>query len=277
MKTLSITPLLLCSAMSFSNEQTDTLNWKDAFSNKRESGGYLSAGLILEHYQGLYKPKGFESKLNLRGAYYFKNGLFAEFPGFSDKFESNLALGYNLANSIDWEFDAVFSYAHGELSYDYKEDSFNKNSTPYIGLRAMGTIAGLDAMLLYGMTTNKRDFSGGHYAAVWLAKSWNIQNWHFFTSVGLQYQNQEILDYYYGVPETANYHSEYHAKDGLDLIYKLGVKKPISENWLVEGFYSYTDYADSIINSPYSQNILKNEDGRKDKGSRISLSLYYVF
>lgn len=277
MKTLFIIPLVVCSAFSYANVQTSTTNLSDAFSNKRDPGGYFSTGLVLEHQQGLYKSEGFKSRFSLRGAYYFENGLFLELPGFSDKFESNFAVGYNLANVGDWEFDSIFSTAHGELNYNYREDSFNKNNTPYIGLRAMGTIAGLDAMFIYGINTNKSDFSGGHYAAAWLAKSWNVQNWHFFSSVGLQYRNDEILDYYYGVPESAKYHPTFNADGGFNFIYKMGVKKPISENWLVEGFLSYTDYADSIVDSPYSQNILKFNEGRSDKGSRISVSLHYVF
>ncbi|RZQ51707.1 hypothetical protein C1E23_17890 [Pseudoalteromonas phenolica] len=277
MKTLLITSLLLCTALNFANAQTSPSNLTDAFNNKRDAGGYFSPGFVLEHQKGLYQSEGFDSKLSVRGAYYFKNGFFLEIPGGSDKFESNFALGYNLFNVGDWEFDALYSSAHGDLNYNYLEDSFEKNSTPYLGLRAIGTISGLDAMFLYGVNTNKSDFSGGHYAAAWLGKSWNIQNWHLFSSVGLQYRNDEILDYYYGVPESAKYHPTFKANGGFNFIYKMGVKRPITENWLLEGFFSYTSYADSIVNSPYTQNILKYNEDRSDAGSRFNVSLHYVF
>ncbi|CAM4075743.1 MipA/OmpV family protein [Pseudoalteromonas byunsanensis] len=277
MKTLLLTPLLLCSAISSADEPVDATSWLKTFSEKRESGGYLSAGLSLQYQQGLYQEKELAVSAQLRGAYYFESGLFVEYPGQTNKFENQFTAGYNVANIGDWEFDAILSSAHGSLKYHYQGDSFNKSATPYLGLRATGTLAGFDTMIVYGINSNKMDFRGGRYAAAWLAKSWQLQNWHLYGSLGVQYRNEDLLNYYYGVPETANHHLTYQADGGINVIYKLGIKKPISEHWLVESFFSYTDYADSIVESPYTQNILKYNENRSDKRSALNLSISYVF
>lgn len=275
MKILIVTPLLLCSALSFADSQTNPTNWGDAFSNKRDAGGYFSIGLAVHNQHGLYQPSDTEADLIFSGAYYFENGLFAELPSHNDKFETSLTLGYNLANVGEWEFDTIYSYAHGSLqrgNVDVKE------KTPYLGIRATGTIAGIDTMFSYGLNTNNKRYSNGHYAAAWFAKSWNVKNWYIYGSLGLQYRNSKMLDYYYGVEQSDIYHTNYQADAGVNIIYKLGVKKPINEDWVVEGFFSYTDYADSIIDSPYTQNVLRYYDGdRSDKGRVLSLSINYVF
>ncbi|QTH72266.1 MipA/OmpV family protein [Pseudoalteromonas xiamenensis] len=277
MKTFIFTLFFFFSALSAANETQNSANWVDAFTNKRDAGGYLSVGIAVQNQQGLYQSSGIKLKGNVHGAYYFENGFLLEFPGLSDKFESQFALGYNIANLGNWEFDALLSMAHGEIKYNAQQDGFSKEASPYFGLRAMGTIADLDAMFVVGTNSNKMDYSGGVYAAAWLAKSWNINNWTLYSSIGAQYRNDAILDYYYGVPESAQVTEPFQATGGFNYLYKLGVKKPLDEHWLIEGFFSYTHYASSIVDSPYSQNILKFNEGRSDQGSLFNLSINYVF
>lgn len=277
MRLFACIPLLLLNTWCFADDRSASDSWFDMFSTKRDGGGFLAVGLALENQRGLYQSSGMKLRANVHGAYYFENGLFFEFPGLTDKFESQFALGYNLASTQNWEFDVILSTAHGSLVYRSPTDSFSKDTTPFWGLRAIGSIAGLDTMFVYGVNSNKMDYSGGRYAAAWLGKSWNINNWHIYSSLGAQYRNDAILDYYYGVPESSTANSPYQANGGFNLIYKLGFKKPLDENWVVEGGLSFKRYADAIIDSPYTQNILNNNQGRSDKGSALNLTISYVF
>ncbi|MDP2714558.1 MipA/OmpV family protein [Rheinheimera sp.] len=277
MKHYYLTPLLLCSAVSLANEQTSDTSWYDFLQQKRDAGGFFSAGIVGQNSQGLYRSEDFKVWPELKGAYYFNNGLFIEYPGLSDKFDNQFAVGYNLGSTENWEFDVLLSMAHGGLNYSDAQSSFKKDASPYLGVRAIGTIAGFDTMLVYGTNSNKMDYSNGLYGAAWLGKSWNIDNWHLYSSVGAQYRNAAMLDFYYGVPDNHAGLPAYDAKGGVNFIYKVGFKKPLTENWLVEGNFSMTDYADSIIDSPYSQSILQHNENRSDNGRTVSLSISYVF
>ena len=277
MKHYFLTPLLLCSAVSLANEQTSDTSWYEFLKQKRDSGGFFSAGIAVQNSQGLYRSEDFKLLAELKGAYYFKNGLFVEFPGRSDKFENQIAVGYNLGSTDNWEFDVLLSIAHGGLTYTGAQSSFKKVASPYWGLRAMGTIGGLVTMLVYGINGNQSDYRNGQYGAAWLGKSWNIHNWHLYSSLGAQYRNEAMLDFYYGVPDNHAGLPAYDAKGGFNVIYKAGFKKPLNENWLVEGNFSMTRYADSIIDSPYSQSILQHNEDRSDTGRVFSLSISYVF
>ena len=277
MKHYYLTPLLLCSAVSLANEQTSDTSWYDFLQQKRDGGGFFSAGIVVQNSQGLYRAVDFKVRPEFKGAYYFNNGLFIEYPGLSDKFDSQFAVGYNLGSTENWEFDVLLSMAHGVLNYTGAQSSFKKDASPYLGVRAIGTIAGFDTMLVYGTNSNKMDYSNGLYGAAWLGKSWNINNWHLYSSVGAQYRNAAMLDFYYGIPDNQAGVPAYDAKGGVNLIYKAGFKKPLNENWLVEGNFSMTRYADSIIDSPYSQSILQRNENRSDRGRTFSLSTSYVF
>ena len=274
MKKLLFTPLIVCSTLCFANPDPAQVDWSDAFSNKREAGGFLALGLGLHNGQGLYQSAGFRLRAEVSGAYYFGSGFFIEYPGFANKFENMPTYGYNIANFGNWEFDAIISGAHGRLS---SSNGRERDSTSYWGLRTIGTIAGLDAMFIYGIAPNHEEADDGQYAAAWLAKSWNIDNWLLYTSLGVQYRNAAILNYYYGEPASATMPEPYKAEGGVNVIYKIGAKKPLSETWLVEGFVSYTHYASSIVDSPSAQNTLRNFAGRSDQGSQVNLAIKYVF
>lgn len=277
MRNLLFAPFVLCSALCFAHENPDTAGWSDVFSKKRDSGGFLAVGIAIQNQQSLYQSAGFRLSGDVRGAYYFENGFLLEYPGFSNKFEDHPTLGYNIANVGNWEFDAIRSSAHGLIKRNKFHDGASKNATGYWGLRAIGTIAGLDTMLVYGISPNTANGDSGTYAAAWLAKSWNVNNWHLYTSLGAQYRNAAILDYYYGVSARATTLEPYKPGSGVNFIYKVGVKKPITEDWLLEGFLSYTHYASAIIDSPLSQKTLNNYAGRSEQGSNFNLSISYVF
>lgn len=254
----------------------DTSLWADVF-NKRESGGYLMLGISAGYGGSLYRDHQTSISLQPRGAYYFSTGLFAEYPGRLDQFDAKFTLGYNLFNTERWEFDAIISTAHGKIRYLTADESIEKQGAGYLGIRAAGDIGGLRMQVILAPLIKNREFEHGHYASLWIGKSWQLKNWHFYSSVGAQYRNDAMLDYYYGVPDTAVAFDEYQAKGGVNLIYKAGFSRPVTEHWLVEGYIAYTDYTSAILDSPYINAILVNQPDRKAYGSDLGFSLSYVF
>ena len=236
---------------------------------KRPGGGYLAAELAVTYGGSLYVNNHTDVSLTLNGAYYFENGLFVEVPGKSNEFDSNFALGYNLFNTPKWEFDLLWSTAHGTLGA--------KRSTRYIGIRGSGEVAGLQVQAIAAPYTSNDYYSKGKYASLWVSKNWQYKNWNFYGSLGAQYRNSHILNYYYGVPKDSTYLKPYEASGGTNLISKVGFRKPFAENWLFEGYLSYTHYANAILDSSVTDIVLQRNYRRKDYAATSSLSISYVF
>ncbi|WP_261592544.1 MipA/OmpV family protein [Pseudoalteromonas holothuriae] len=273
-KLLSLLMCSICSMSAYAKAEPET---DYDFFKKREAGGFLTVGLSSFYQGGIYKDHKTYLHAHINAAYYFENGLFVEHPGHSNKFNASFSAGYNLFNTPNWEFDLMVSTAHGDLNFYAGADSFEKRSTSYLGLRASGEVAGIQVQAVLAPATKNKDNSGGSYASLSLAKDWQYKNWRFYGSVGAQYRSEKMLDYYYGVPQSAQSFKAYNAKGGANLITKFGFSKPLLEDWLLEGNISYTKYTNSIINSPYTQFILQRNTDRKDYGSHVGLSLSYVF
>jgi outer membrane protein len=243
MKTLVVTPLLFCSAFCVANEPAAEKDWTDIFTEKRDAGGFLAVGALLKNEKKFNQPAGFRLSAELSAAYYMSNGLFFEYPGYANKFESQYSVGYNLANFGNWEFDLIASGMYGPARFS---DGYWNHSS-YKGLRAIGTVAGLDVMFIYGISPDWTGLNQARYSAAWLAKSWNLDNWHLFTSLGIQHRNT-VISQGKGLYEDGTPQEIFKTNGGMNLIYKIGAKKPLTESWLVEGFVSYNQHASNHVN-----------------------------
>ncbi|MCF6441228.1 MipA/OmpV family protein [Pseudoalteromonas luteoviolacea] len=258
--------------------EEETSFW-EGFSNKREAGGFLSLGLGASYGGGLLTNIATRPILNINGNYYFENGLFVEVPGSDSKFEPQWAMGYNLYNSSEWEFDVIFSAAHAHISYyGYVSNAYDERDlTGYVGLRVTGAIGSYQIQTILAPKADNSEYDGGTYASFWVAKSWQHKNWHFYSSVGFQYRNSAMLNYYYGVPYKSARVDPYQASGGVNTKLKLGFTTPVGKRWVVDGAIGLTDYATSIDDSPYSLDALNTISNRSRLGRHISVTMSYVF
>ncbi|MBQ4813236.1 MipA/OmpV family protein [Pseudoalteromonas luteoviolacea] len=257
--------------------QSETDFWQ-GFSNKREAGGFLSLGASFSYGGGLLSDIDTRTNLVVSGNYYFENGLFIEVPGNANKFEPSWAMGYNLYNTDDWEFDLIYSSAHGPLEYRvHPKEGGDKDLTAYLGLRMSGEVGNYQFQAIFAPNADNSEYNDGLYASAWLARSWQYKNWHFYGSIGLQYRNSNMLDYYYGVPDSAVMLKPYDASGGVNTHLKVGFTKPLNDAWVLDGTVGITDYASSIDDSPYSQLAKTYNPNRSELGRHIALTLSYVF
>ncbi|MBQ4838121.1 MipA/OmpV family protein [Pseudoalteromonas luteoviolacea] len=251
----------------------------DGFTNKREAGGFLSLGFGASYGGGLLSNIATRPLININGNYYFENGLFIEVPGSDSKFEPDWAMGYNLYNTNEWEFDLIFSSAHSHMTYyGYFEGNYDdRDLTGYIGLRVTGALGQYQIQSILAPKADNSEYDGGAYASLWVARSWQIKNWNYYASIGFQYRNSNMLNYYYGVPYKSSRVAPYEASGGVNTLLKFGFTKPISESWVVDGSIGFTDYASSIDKSPYSIDALKYVSNRSKLGRNVNITLSYVF
>ena len=95
----------------------------------------------------------------------------------------------------------------------------------------------------------------------------------------MQYRSEEIIDYYYGVPADLATTSTpaYSAKSGINTSIKFSADYPISEDWVLESYLSYTQLADSISDSPVMYNAVQFGDSRSENISEAGFMISYVF
>ena len=248
-------------------------------SNATESRGYLSVGLGLEYNHGLYQTEETKAQLIVNGAYYWSNGFFIEFPGRANKFNPDIAAGYHFYSTSRWEFDAIASLAHGDIDFAMYGTKVEKIGSAYIGVRATGEVAGLDVQAIVAPLILQDDYDGGAYASLWLSKSWFIKNTQVYASVGAQYRDAKILNFYYGtegLPDAWNM-PDYKADAGINTSVQIGATYPLSNKMVVDVYGRFTQLADSITDSPVAQSVLTADSSRTDSETQFGISLSYVF
>lgn len=84
------------------------------------------------------------------------------------------------------------------------------------------------------------------------AYPWKHGNWRVVPSVGINWKNSNLLDYYYGVRNSeANFsRPAYKASSGFNSFAKLSVSYRINDNWGIVGVAEYESLSRSIRHSP---------------------------
>ena len=259
------------------NESADTQT-----ADADQSGGFLKIGAGLMYRTNPYNDKhqGYATFIN--GRYQGKHGLYLEFANGADELNQGLALGWNFYNTPDWHFDLNTVQAHGSMKIHLVNEtaSFreNRSSSYMLGLRATGRFDDTTLQLIAAPLSISDDIDGGFYASAWLARRWQLRNWQFHASLGLQFRSKEIIEHYYGLPDglVIDRLSDHAASSATNISGQLGVSYPLSRHWLFESYYRYTDIASEITDSPL-MSIVDRPPERTANESEFGIMFSYVF
>jgi outer membrane protein len=301
--------LLLCSASFFATstllayEGTDTISNADIQyaqvikeAEEDNSGGYFKVGYGYKYATSPYEDEVNKASLFVSGRYQFSNGIFLESHFGAKELNQGSTLGYNFYNNEHWSFDVNLLQGHGEINITFFFDDatnpetgtsrfdMDREQTTMLGLRATGSYENR-----YGQTTFQTnvapvsfngDFDDGFYANAWASHSWQIKNWEFYASAGLTYRNDNMLDYYYEIPEAVkevNFNlPAYNPDGGVDVSVQTGFSYPLTQDLLFESYYRYTNVSDSISDSPL-MNYFGNIPDRSENISEFAMLVSYVF
>ena len=137
----------------------------------------------------------------------------------------------------------------------------------------------LEALAISTITVQfslKHDISGndtGLEASALLGRSWQYRNWNFHGMVGLQYNNANFNEYYYGISEDEAERTSFDYYKPSDSLYgsvEVGVTYPISENWVFRATARGRTVSDESTDSPLFTNKRSSILG-------VSTSISYVF
>jgi len=247
------------------------------------SGGYFKIGVGYRFETSPYNDEKSELSIFLDGGYQWENGIFVEAPGVSNKLNPGFTVGYNLYNTQHWNFDFIGNSAHGIIEYGVTENDesiyIKRDGTFRAGFRATGNYGQNTIQFNITPYSFNDEYGDGIHASVWFAKQWQIKNWNAHASIGVQYLSEEILDYYYGIPDEIAISNSpaYKAKSGFNTSFQIGADYPISQNWVFESYLRYTDLADSINDSPIMYNAIKFGTSRSENITEAGILVNYVF
>lgn len=280
---------LFIPTISYAEEQEGDFQW------------FASIGYVTGMYESIHMDHNLtqtETKNTLKGfsielrAQY--KGFFFEAPGrglgATDGLYTGPGLGYNFYNTETWSFDAYFTQESSSIEWRFANPEqtyvIPKESDQRFGLRATGYY---DKFLTQFTFTpvSVRDEIGGVALSASIRRDWQIRNFNIFTSIGAKYRSSDILNYYYGISEAESLKisevtrywdnseqlDEFYAPTeigaGTSINFQLGFEYPLTENWVLGGFYSVAKFADSVKSSPFRAG---------DATSVVSgLSITYVF
>jgi hypothetical protein len=222
-----------------------------------------------------------------------ENGLFVEASFGANKLKEGLSLGYNFYNIPNWNFDITTVQSHGDtviIGVDDREipeapGTFERtvvrveeDESEMLGFRATGTFDSTSVQFVFAPFSFNNDYDDGIYSSLWLARTWQAKNWELYASTGIEYRSEEILGHYY--EPTIELQSvgfpAYDADDGFDVTVQVGTSYPVSENLLFESYLRYTDFADSITDSPIIRTT-SQIPGRAENATEFGILFSYVF
>ncbi len=253
------------------------------------SAVFLKVGLGYTYEQTPYEDKINGVQLFVNGRYQMENGLFVEAAFGANKRNEGLNIGYNFYNTENWHFDVTTIRAFGEigviLNAPDPNDSDNlitttetRDKSEMLGLRATGTYGRANVQFLVAPILLGNDYDDGIYSSMWAGHSWQLKNWEFYLSAGLEYRSEEILDYYFEITNDAEIADfpTYDASSGIDATLQISASYPISKNLIFESYLRYQELADSITDSPIIR-ATSQLPSRSEARSEFGLIVSYVF
>ena len=251
--------------------------------NDDHSGGFLKVGYGYKFESSPYEDEISKGSLYVSGRYQIDWGLFVEAAFGANELQQGLSYGYNFYNTDKWNFDLMSMRAHGDttlvaINQDNDVFRFERDNTEMIGLRATGYYGNTRVQFTAAPHSLNDEVDDAFYASAWIAHSWQIKNWEVQAMTGIQYRSAEILDYYYGTPDSivGDELPAYEAGSGFDFTAQVGAAYPITENILFESYLRYTDVSSAVTDSAIIQQIT-TQPNRSKNVTEFGILFSYVF
>lgn len=263
-------------------EPEDSVDGLEAFFAVSGILGNREADSLDENFQrDVTRDTYFEGNLEVQLRW---NGLFYENPGRSQESIDGLfagdAIGYNFYNNKYWSLDlyAVNAFPATEGGFERGRAIRDEETGEIIdieittlelkrrddyrfGLRATGYYEDYLAQFIVTPVSFRSEI-GGFNASASLRRTWLAKNWNVYATVGLNYQSAEIIDHFFGIPEseaaeiaafletTESPFQAYKASDGIYGVGEIGFEYPLSEHFVFGGFVTSIMRPDAVEESP---------------------------
>lgn len=174
---------------------------RDTTENIRD-GSYLDIGIGLTYQSDPFifdneNENGLALSVKSR---YQKNGFFVELRlGASEQQKSRLSYGYNFLNTEHWSYDFRIATNHRVLEHKLPKSNFVSRRVSQLtsGLRILGDYDNTHLRFIVAESSGAK----GLYASGWLSQNYQYNNWNFYSTVGIEYRNEDVVNHFYGISE----------------------------------------------------------------------------
>ena len=190
--------------------------------------------------------------LLLSGGMYYED-FFVETSPFSSR---PLTLGYTLNKTRSTMLNLVGMSSFGTISEEFQEEGNRldgirtRHGSYEIGIEYLKQFADSDmrVRVLHDVLNQHQGF----ILSIDQSRPIYKTDWLIIPSWGASYISENSVDYYYGVSEeevTVD-RPAYAAGSGWTLTGRIYVERPINKDWTMFGFASYSQFSNSITDSP---------------------------
>lgn len=247
---LLLIPLLVTCIFNASLSVAAEKSSHDETGNIRD-GAYLDLGLGFRYKSDpfIYDEDNNGSGLALyANGRYQKHGLFIEVPhGTSKQQTTVISFGYNFLNTEHWSYDLQIAMNHSQLEHQLpiSKRISKRISHSDLGLRVLGDFENTHLKLIVARASG----GDGLYASAWLSQNYQFNNWNLYTSGGVEYRNEDVVNYFYAINEVDGL-PYYRGKAGFEYTGQIGFDYPINQDWVFESFIRATLLPSGISDSP---------------------------
>ena len=251
---------------SYRFKKRDNDCWAFGRCNQRD-GFHYAFSLVSSNGDNFYSDSTESTDLDKYASYRAQiAGFFFESPGVSTRrihgLYADRSWGFNFYNTDQWRLDL---YKNRDTRGIRGLDSIkSRNKFKRAGLRLTGFFD--SSMLQMDVSPHSESDQNDDGVAASLSYSyfWQVRNWNFYGSAGMQFQGKEIVNYYEEIPESFAERSDRINRD-----VEFGFEYPLSEHFIIGGFASYS-HTDQPL-----PNVLATDNG-EHKGFRSGLLFSFV-
>ena len=185
-----------------------------------------------------YDPSGEATDLNAYASYRIQiASLFFESPGMATRrihgLYSGRAWGFNVYNTDQWRLD-IYKQRDTRGVRDLEGIQI-RNKDKRAGVRLTGFFDSSQLQMNVSPYSTSDQKDDGVAASLSYSHFWQVKNWSFYGSAGVQYQPKEVVSYYEEQPLTFD-----NRENRVNHDLEFGFEYPLSRKWVIGGFAAYS-------------------------------------
>ena len=251
---------------SFRFKKRDRDCWSFGRCNQRD-GFHYAFSMMNSSGDDYYSASTDSNEFNMYASYRVQiAGLFFESPGMSTRrlhgLYSDRSWGLNFYNTDQWRLDLYKN--RDTKGVKGLEGIKIRNQYKRAGLRLTGFFDSSQLQMDWSPYSTSDQENDGVTGSMSYSYYWQVKNWNFYGTAGVQYLSKEVLSYGEIAPSSFD-----EREDRLNRDVEFGFEYPLNEHWVIGGFAAYNE-TDQVISS------MTVTDANDITGFRSGLSISFI-
>ena len=239
--------------------------WSFGRCNDRD-GFHYAFSAISSNGDNFYSQTTESSDLNMYSSYRIQiAGFFIESPGLSTRrihgLYADRSWGFNFYNTDQWRLD-FYKNRDTRRTKDLQGIKA-RNKYKRAGVRLTGFFDSSQLQMDFSPYSTSDQSDDGLTASLSYSHYWQVKNWSFYGSAGMQFVGKEVVSFYESDPVSFD-----GRQDRVNRDVEVGFEYPLSKHWVIGGFAAYSHTDQPLPASTISE--------LEHKGARSGLLLSFI-